>query len=147
MSLAHRRIICDSRTYWQQQAANILFAICGIVGSLYGIGQTFEELDPMNIHKALFVSGRLNTLRGSSESLLTLTGHKTVVVARSNVLCYYLRRCESIHRASPPSPHGCQVTFPHSLGGHRPIDCGGTGLLVHVDPTMHTSLVLLGEDW
>lgn len=63
MSLAHSRIICDSRTYWQLQATNILFSICGIVGSLYGIGQTFEELDPINIHKALFVSDRPKTLR------------------------------------------------------------------------------------
>lgn len=40
------------------QAANILFAICGIMGSLYGMGQTFEELDPTKIKTALFVSGQ-----------------------------------------------------------------------------------------
>lgn len=47
------------------QAANILFALCGIVGPLYGIGQTFKELDPKNIQTAMFVC---RTLSGPSPS-------------------------------------------------------------------------------
>ena len=47
------------------QAANILFALCGIVGPLYGIGQTFKELDPTNIQTAMFVC---RTLSGPSPS-------------------------------------------------------------------------------
>lgn len=46
--------VVSSYSYYTQ-AANILFALCGIVGPLYGMGQTFAELDPTNIKTAMFV--------------------------------------------------------------------------------------------
>lgn len=37
------------------QAMNIVFAACGIVGPIYGIGQRFAELDPKYLQTAMFV--------------------------------------------------------------------------------------------
>lgn len=44
---------------------NILFALCGITGSLYGMGQKFEQLEDGYLETALFV----RTLTITSNSL------------------------------------------------------------------------------
>lgn len=96
-------------------------------------------MDPKYFQTAMFVR---DTIRGGKiESILT--GRCTVVVARSNVLCGHLRRCKGFHRIGSPSSHRLQATFDHSLGRHRPIDRRGPGVLVHVDPTVYSSLIFL----
>lgn len=69
-----------------------------------------------------------------------------VVVARSIILRDHLCRRQSIHRAGPPSSHNCQNPFAHSVDGHRFLDRDRTPVLVHVNPTMSTGVVFLGED-
>lgn len=41
----------------QSQALNILFALCGITGAVYGIGRKLIDLEPQHIEAALFVRG------------------------------------------------------------------------------------------
>lgn len=54
----------------QIQAINIVFALCGIVGPLYGIGRTFAEVDPTNLKSAMFVCVRPLCLRKRKEDML-----------------------------------------------------------------------------
>ena len=75
---------------------NILFALCGITGSLYGMGQKFEQLEDGYLETALFV----RTLTITSNSLayiekwwwLGQTSYVvTVVVARISIALALLR--------------------------------------------------------
>lgn len=63
------------------QALNIWFAICGLTGSLAGIGKTLDDFDrPQEIEKALLVCFELQAKY--KDTLLTFTC-VLVVVARS----------------------------------------------------------------
>ncbi|KAF7590920.1 hypothetical protein BBP40_002226 [Aspergillus hancockii] len=43
--------------FYSQPVLNTLFAACGIIGSRYGIGQKFSQMDGPNIEAAMFGSG------------------------------------------------------------------------------------------
>lgn len=123
-------------------AFNTAFAICGIVGSIYGMGKTTEFLShrPDDIRRGLLVGGcNRHPLMFRACWLLWLI----VLVARTNLLRIYLHHCKTIYCHQPSSSYGWAHPFVDSLQYYGAFDGGGNRFSFLHNLPMSASRLLL----
>lgn len=69
--------------------------------------------------------------------------HLPVVVAGTSQLRLHLRHRQNVHRLGPAPPDDFKNTPSHSMDCHRSLNSRRSCLLVHLNPAMSPSLVLL----
>lgn len=134
--------IWPDRVLIGSQLLNILFALCGITGALYGMGQRSKLLlGRGTMETAMFVCAipiHLQYTRMKSHANVI-----QVVVARSNELCLDVRTCKDLHRIGPSPLDDRQGPSTHSIHSHWRYMCHWPCVLVHVDASVPTGFFLL----
>lgn len=115
-----------------------MFALCGITGALYGIGQK---------SRVLLIRGTMETaMFVCLQHMTAMKSHANriiVVVAWSNELCMDVRTGQDFYRIGLAPLDGRQDPSTHSLLGYWSNMCHWSCVLVHVNSSMPTGIVLL----